>query len=152
MEIYRVEVGDDEVSRCACCNQNSLTGHGFVYRKNDAYAVYYAAWSTAHAEKKVSFAIAIGEWDDNSTSRNRVCFGVEAKESDNEVLFRVLEPKESPWPNTELLGAMIDRENALAHSSIGDVFSILEKVLRGHPSLNKYLMSSKSGSIVKVRM
>jgi hypothetical protein len=95
----------------------------------------------------VSFAVAIGEWDDNATSESRVCFGVEAKESDSEVLFRVLEPEESPWPNTELLGKMIDRESALNHSNIDDIFLILEEILRGHPSLNKYLMSStKLGS------
>lgn len=143
MLAYRIEVGNEEESRCACCGNKSSTGHGFVYRNNHAYAVYYCAWSLSHAEKTVSFALAIGEWDDASTVDDRVCFGIEAKENESQILFRVLSPDESPWPNTNLLGNMLARENALNHEKISEIFTILEEVMRGHPAIRDYLGLSK---------
>ena len=141
MLVYRVEAGGEDVSKCICCNNKSLTGHGFVYRNEDAYAVYYGAWSSAHVEKLVSFAVAIGEWGDDSTSNDRVCFGVEAKENDDKIIFRVLSPDESPWPNANLLGKMLDREDALIHENIGEVFTVLEKIVQDHPAIRDYLNS-----------
>lgn len=139
MKNYIVEVGDDEASLCKCCNKESFNGHGFVYCNGDAHAVYYVTWSLAHFPKKVSFALAIGEWSDESTIEDRDCFGIEAREMENQIVFQVLEPAESPWPNTNLLGPMIDRSKALTHPKIKETFDILETILRSHVSIKDYL-------------
>lgn len=39
---------------CDCCGIKSTTVHGFVYKSGDAFAVYYAGWSTQHPERGVS--------------------------------------------------------------------------------------------------
>jgi hypothetical protein len=133
------EVAEDKASRCHCCGNAGWTGHGFVYRNGDAYAVYYCAWSQAHPERGVSLAIAVGEWDDNSSVRDRTCVGVEAYEGETEVLFRVLDPTESPWPQTDLLGLMLSREEALKSAIIVDIFAIAESIARKHPALSQFL-------------
>ena len=83
--------------------------------------------------------MAIGEWDDESTSKDRVCFGVEAKENKEEILFRVLSSNESPWGNTDLLGKILDRKEALAHELIDEAFAILELIIKCHPGIKHYL-------------
>jgi len=72
----------------------------------------------------VSFALAIGEWDDQSTRSNRTCFGLEAYEKMEEILFRVIEPDDSPWTNSELLGEMLTRDESLIHPLLNEVFII----------------------------
>ena len=58
---------------------------------------------------------------------------------------------ESPWPNTKLLGAMLDRENSLKHPLMGEVFNLVEYVLRHHSALMEYLDVPRNlnGAILK---
>lgn len=136
---YKIEVGEDKnASICHCCGKKSCVGHGFVYEDNEPYAVYYVGWSDTHIEKKVTIALAIGEWDDDSTTNDRTCFGIEAYADKNKILFRVIEPTESPWANTDLLGKMLSRNHSLAHTLLEKVFFIVKRILRSHVALRKY--------------
>jgi hypothetical protein len=141
---YHIEIGEDcKSSRCHCCGKESCVGHGFVSKDGDAYAVYYAGWSNAHLEKKVTFAIAVGEWQDGSTPSDRVCFGLEAYEAENKILFRVIEPSESPWRDTDLLGKMISRDEGLKHPFLEEIFIIIENIVRKHTAVREYLNMSE---------
>lgn len=140
MTSYDIEIGENKnASTCHCCGKKSCVGHGFVYKNDDAYAVYYAGWTDAHLDKKVSIALAIGEWEDDSTSDDRTCFGVEVSEGQDEILFRVVEPSESPWSDTDLLGPMQSREKGLSNPLLKEVFEIAENILRDHIALREYL-------------
>ncbi len=146
-EMLEIEVGENESeAKCHCCGEPGSTGHGFVYSGGDARAVYYAAWSSAHAEGGVSFAIAVGEWDDDSTSRDRVCFGLEAYEGEDDIHFQFIDPSESPWPETELMGAMIGREEALDSDKKKEVLRIAEEVIREHPAIRRFSSFSRGAS------
>ena len=140
MTQYLIEIGENENSAiCKFCGKPSSTGHGFVYKDGDAYSVYYAAWCKAHTDRKVNLAIAIGEWDDASSSDDRTCFGLEVYESEDEIQFRVSEPDRSPWPNTDLLGQMLSRDTALKHHLLKEVYLIAGEVTKHHPAINSYL-------------
>jgi hypothetical protein len=142
-EHFKLEIGEDSKSSiCHCCGRKSFTGHGFIYKNDDAYAVYYAGWAPGHSLKKVTFAIAIGEWDDDSTVQDRICFGLEAYEDKEEILLRVIEPSDSPWKSTELLGKMIFREEALNNPYIQEVYDITELIIRKHEAIKEYLAVS----------
>jgi hypothetical protein len=141
---YDIEIGENSnATVCHCCGKASCTGHGFVFKNGDAYAIYYAGWSDAHPEKKVSLALAIGEWDDESTSKDCTCFGVEAYEGKEEILFRVIEPEESPWPKTDLMGEMLSRKESLKHQLLKEVFIIAEEVLRNHAAIREYFRDTR---------
>jgi hypothetical protein len=144
MPTIEIEVGDDaKRSQCHCCGVESKTGHGFVYKDGDARAVYYAGWTPAHPERGVTLAIAIGDWSDEATSGDRVCFGLDAYEGEHEILFRFVEPEDSPWPVTELFGTMLDRNEALVHPLSNEALAIAEAITRQHSAIHGYLgMSS----------
>lgn len=140
MNNFKVEVGEESSdSICMCCQKQSHNGHGFIYKNNDAYSIYYAGWSEQHNRKTVNFALAIGEWDDSSTTDQRTCIGIEAESVDEKILFRLLDPEQSPWPNTELMGEMISREEAKSHGLIEEFFNILEMIIKNHSSISNYL-------------
>ncbi|VAX06250.1 hypothetical protein MNBD_ALPHA03-1462 [hydrothermal vent metagenome] len=140
MTKYDIEIGENySPSTCHCCGKSGYTAHGFVYKNNDAYAVYYAAWSEMHVDKKVTLALAMGDWDEDKTSDDRTCFGIDVYEGDEEILFRVIDPEESPWLNTDLLGKMISRDEGVKHQLKSEAFSIAEEVIRNHGAIKSYL-------------
>ena len=135
---YSVEIGENsESSTCYCCGQESEIGHGFVYKDGDAYAVYYAGWSVNHSDKKITIALAIGEWGDDSTYVDRTCFGLEAYEEEKDILFSVIDAEKSPWTDTDLLGKMLSRKDALKHPLIKETFVIAEHIVRIHCRRNR---------------
>lgn len=137
---FDVEVGENHSSSvCHCCGHESNIGHGFVYKNGDAYAVYYAGWSKDHSDKKVSFAIAVGEWEDNSTINDRTCLGIEVYVDERGILYSAIDPDQSPWANTELLGKMISRKDALHFPFLQEIFGIAECVVRNHDAIREYL-------------
>lgn len=143
MADYLVEIGENSSSSiCDCCGVESLFGHGFVYKNSDAYAVYYASWSNSHPDKVVTLALALGEWGDNSTSDDRVCFGLDAFNGDTEFLLSIIDQNNSPWSKTELLGPMLTRQEALDHFLLDEVFSITERILEEHKSIEHYLLQN----------
>ncbi|WP_151193815.1 hypothetical protein [Cysteiniphilum sp. JM-1] len=138
--MYSIEIGESKKpSKCFCCDHDSYTSHGFVYKNNKAYAVYYAAWSYSHIQKKITLAIAIGDWDDNSSSTDRICFGVEITDDNKNMNFHVIDPEESPWANTELLGKMIERKRALHSKFLTEIFTILEDVIHEDKAIKEYM-------------
>ena len=138
--MFTLEIGENEKTlRCHCCGESGSTGHGFVYRDGSAYGIYYVAWSRAHPDRGVSLAMAVGEWDDGTTTAQRTCVGVEAYERETEILFRFISPAASPWPNTELLGPMLDRESAVAHPLRSEFLDLCDVIVRGHPAVASFL-------------
>ena len=134
--MLEIEVGEDETPQtCHCCGEVGSSGHGFVYENGDAHAVYYAAWSDAHPERGVSLAIALGEWSDDSTPADRTCVGIQAFEGERDVHFRFVEPEDSPWPNTDLLGPMLRRDLALHHDMRQHFLKLAELVVLRHPAV-----------------
>lgn len=141
--MLEIEIGEDaELSTCACCGVESRVGHGFVYNNKHAYAVYYVGWTPRHRERGVTLAVAIGEWGDGSAVGNRTCFGLEAHEGERQVLMRFIEPEESPWRSTDLLGPMISRKDALGHDASRDALNVAEYIFREHPSVREFLRIS----------
>jgi hypothetical protein len=135
-----LELGEeDPPNKCQCCGKKSRSVHGFAYRNGDAYAVYYAGWAEGHPERGVTMAIATGEWGDDSDVADRVSIGIEAKTSESRIQFTVLDPEQSPWGRTELLGELLQRQVALQHSQLKQFFELAESVVREDVRVKTFL-------------
>lgn len=135
-----LETGPQETGEaCECCGAQSTTVHGFVYRSGDAFAVYYAGWSAEHPERGVSIAIATGDWDDGTGPKDRISIGLEARSTETEIRFSVIEPERSPWGDTQLFGVMLKREDALASGSLKPTLEIAEMIIRDDPRIGAFL-------------
>jgi len=142
MSMLRLEVGEPPEARpCECCGATSRTAHGFVYRDGDAYAIYYAGWSDGHPERGASMAVAVGEWAEGSSPADRVSVGVRAIPTPSSVDFTVLNPDESPWGETPLLGKMLGRDQALAHPALAEVMDVAEHIVRDDARVRSFLNS-----------
>ncbi len=135
-----IELGEEARTCCDCCGKESTTVHGFVYRDGDAYAVYYAGWSDGHPERGITLAIAVGEWSEGATALERVSIGLEAHPAEREILFSVLNPDQSPWGTSELLGDMVQRSRALQLPVLKDVFEIGELIVYNDSRARDFLL------------
>lgn len=138
--MLELELGEDEKQgHCQCCGSTSSAGHGFVYRDQLPHAVYYAAWSMGHREHGVALAVAIGRWEEGTTAADRTSFGIEVYEGENHVLFRFVDPEDSPWANSPLLGPVLARTAALMSPRSAEALAIAEIIAINHPGIRHFL-------------
>ena len=135
-----IEQGPEEdPKRCACCGNKTLTVHGFVYRDNNAHAVYFASWTIGHSERGVAMAIGLGEWGDGSSPETRRSIGLECRTTDDKFQFMIIDPGQSPWGKSEFLGRMLPREKALTDLQIDDFFQIADHIVQEDPRVRAFL-------------
>jgi hypothetical protein len=116
-----------------------------VYRDGDAYAVYFAGWPEGHRDRGVTLAIAVGEWSEGSTASDRVSIGLDAWTTSSEIQFTVLDPEQSPWGSSELLGEMLPRAKALPHSALKEVFEVADHIVQNDRRIEKFLSGGREG-------
>lgn len=137
-----LELGSQETGAlCDCCGTRSTTVHGFVYRAGDAFGIYYAGWSAQHPERGVILIIATGEWAEGSGPADRVSIGMVARPTDTEVQFTVIEPDQSPWGDTSLLGKALSRAAAIGHPCLRQALEVAELVVHDDPRIHSVLWS-----------
>ena len=123
---------------CECCGGTTTRLTRFVYKDGDAFAVYYAMFSGNHPERVVRLAVGLGDWGDEAGPEDRRSFGLVMRSTDEAYEVTVVDADESPWRNSEIIGRMLDREEALAHPWIEDVFHITDHVVEEDPVIKAY--------------
>jgi hypothetical protein len=136
---FRIELGETQKSTCKCCGKDSVTVHGFIYRNDEPYAVYYSGWAITHAKRYVSVAIAVGRWDEGSGVKDRTSFGLNVFPTDSEIQFSFIGPNDSPWEETDLLGIMLDRNQALKSPFSKEILALGEYVVENDQRVGNYL-------------
>ena len=124
---------------CECCGGTTTSLTRFVYDDDDAHAIYYARFSSSHPERVVQAAVSIGEWGEGSEPSQRVAFALELRSGAENYEVRVCDAGTSPWRDVELLGPMLDREAALSHPWIDEVFHITDHACEEDAPLKAYL-------------
>src|SRR5262249_1670878 len=111
----------------------------FVYSDGDAHAVYYAAFSDNHPDRIVSVVVSLGEWGEGATPEKRLAFALRIRSADTEFQVTVVDAAESPWTDAAFLGRMLDRDEALKHPWIGEVFHITDHIVTEDQDVRSYL-------------
>ncbi len=76
----------------------------------------------------MDIAIGLGEWGEGATEEKRVAFALKLRESESQYEVMVINADESSWQNAKFLGRMLNRETALAHPWIEDIFHITDHI------------------------
>jgi hypothetical protein len=133
-----------ESGPCECCGGRTTSLTRFVYKDGDAHAVYYARFSNNHPARHVKAAVSIGEWGEGSNPDQRTAFALELRAGPENYEVHLCDASASPWRGSKILGPMLDREAALAHPLIEDVFHITDHAFREDLPLKAYLDSLTS--------
>ncbi|NOJ79802.1 hypothetical protein [Myxococcus xanthus] len=125
-------------SRCDCCGGTATRLQGYVYRDGVNHAVYFAQYTDIHPERIVSFVVSLGEWGKGGPEGKRVAFVLALRKGEDNLEMTVTDSVDSPWKRIRLLGQMLDREEALAHPWLKEVFLITEQVFQQDAEVLRY--------------
>ncbi len=111
----------------------------FVYKDGDAHAIYYARFSDNHPARNVVATVSLGEWGEDAPPERRVAFALELRSGDTQYEVEVLDAERSPWRDVEIIGRTLDRQEALAHPFLAEVFHITDHMVVEDEPLREYL-------------
>jgi hypothetical protein len=123
---------------CDCCGGITTRLTRFVYKDGDAFAVYYAMFSDSHPEREIKVAIGMGEWGEGSSPEDRRAFALKIRDGGTQYETMVVDAEESPWQGVEVIGCMLNRDEALGHVWIDEVFHITDHIVTDDPEIKAY--------------
>jgi len=131
--MFEIELTEPRYSNCDCCGGKLTNLTRFVAKDDKAFAIYHATFGESHPEKGVFLAIGIdNDWSEID-STNRVAFACWLSMIDAEYRVSITDGAESPWSETKVLGRMLDREEALSHTLIDEVFHLIDHIVEEDP-------------------
>jgi hypothetical protein len=134
-----------ESDPCECCGGRTTSLTRFVLRDGDAYGVYYARYSDNHPERTVQIAMSLGKWWEGTTPADRTAFALATRSGPENYEVMVCDAETSPWRDVELLGEMLDRQEALEHPLIEEVFRLTDQIVAEDLPLKAYLDGEGDG-------
>lgn len=138
--MIEIEFIEPQYFKCECCGGSSANLTRFVYEDGNAIAIYKATFAENHQEIGVMIAIGLDDnWESEFASVNRVAFACRIWENESEFVVSVTDRNESPWINSKVLGRMLDRDEALSHGSIDQVFHITDHILSSDLVIKSFL-------------
>lgn len=134
-----IEFADSKTKKCECCDGNTTTLTRFVHEGEGTRAAYLAVFADNHSERVVTMVISIGLWGEQARPEDRAAFTVKLWVADDRFQVAVCDAAESPWQDAPILGRMLDRDEALAHSSVREVFHITDHIVVEDRPIISYL-------------
>ena len=128
-------------SRCECCGNTTVRLTRFVYRDGNAYAVYYAQFTKQHTEKQVSGLIGLGHWGEDASPEERLAFPFQIRADESNFQVGLVNAKDSPWAHVTFLGRILDREEALKHEWITEVFHVTDHMVTDDREITEYFQA-----------
>jgi hypothetical protein len=148
MSVITIELADRIEDQCSCCGGRLVRLTRFVHADGEAHAVYYADFSPDHPERHVRVALSLGGWggwDGGRVPKKRVAFALRIQATEAEYQTTVVDALASPWHDVKALGKMLDRESALAHAWIQEVFHITDHIVTEDREVKEYLEGQSRG-------
>ena len=137
--MLRFEFEEPRRSTFQCCGEATTILTRFVYKDDDAYAVYYAQFTGGHAEKRLSGIIGLGEWgDDQAGPQAKLAFPFQIWMDGDNFQVGLVNGTDSSWSHVTFLGRILDRSEALAHPWIDEVFHITDHLVLDDRELAGY--------------
>jgi hypothetical protein len=133
-----IEFEEPTESICECCGNVTVRLTRFVYRDNDAHAVYYAQYTAGHGEKRLSGLIGLGGWGETGSPEQRIAFPFQIRTDEETFKVGLVNAADSPWSHVTFLGRILNREEALKHEWIEEVFHITDHMVADDPEITKY--------------
>lgn len=137
--IYRIEVGEFKTNKCHISDKVSFVTHGFIYKGETPYGVYYGAWSLDEKPLNIDMLISLGAWDDDSTINDRVAFALKVFVESEFLEFSLVDSEDSIWSNDQAMARIFTRDEAIESSFKDEVFQILEIVTMKDENIKKFV-------------
>jgi hypothetical protein len=136
--MLEIEFTEPQTSTCECCGNTNTRLTRFVTQDGDAIAIYYAVFSDGHPENGVIGVVSIGEWWDGSVPESWNTFAFRLWLDGDNYNVTLTDAGESQWGDVDLIGRKLNRDEALAHPLIADVFHITDHMTEEDPAIREF--------------
>ena len=136
--MIEIEFEEPKSTTCECCGNTSTSLTRFVYQDNCAFAVYYVSFTQSHKEKIAYSLVGLGSWGENDPQESRRAFALKIWQNENEWAITLTDSEESPWAHTKFLGKILNKEEALVHPWVKDVFHITDHIVSEDQEVIEY--------------
>ncbi|MBF6640286.1 hypothetical protein IVB69_02925 [Flavobacterium sp. J49] len=126
--MIKIEFEEPNIETCECCGKETIKLTRFVYKDDDAFAIYYLKFTKEHEEKIVTGIISIGDWHTDEEPKKRFSFPFRIWTDSDNFNVGLIDKEESPWKQS-LLGNILDRKDALKHPWLSEVFHITDHIV-----------------------
>lgn len=123
---------------CDCCGNCATKLIRYVFKNGIAYAVYLACFTPDHYDKVVHAVVGLGKWGEDAPATERTAFAIKIWNDNNQWAVSVLDRDDSPWGSVEFLGRILDREEAVSHPWISEVFHITDHMVAKDQPIIEY--------------
>ena len=137
--MIEIEFEEPNVFDCECCGNETKKLTRFVYNNDNAHAVYYVQFTLGHEDKTVSGIVSLGEWGEGSEPSQRIAFPFRIWTNEENYQVGLMDKDESPWCDAELLGEILNREDALKHDFLKEVFHITDHIVAEDKEVIEFL-------------
>lgn len=134
--MLEIEFFPPAFSFCECCGTTTTRLTRYVHEGADTVAVYLAVFSDGHPF--IDMLFGLGVWGEYGSPAKRIAFPARVQLVDDIPTIMLAELAMSPW-NTDFLGRMLDRAEALEHPLKQDVFDLFDFVVSNDAPLHEFL-------------
>ena len=127
--MIEIEFEDPQAMKCDCCGEETTKVVRYVSQDKEAFAVYLASFTPAHEEKLVHVIIGLGTWGEDASPSERTAFVLKLWQNEEQWNVTILDKDESPWGGVEFLGKVLNRDEALAHPWVKDIYHITDHIV-----------------------
>ena len=135
----QIEFEDPTFFECDCCGDTTTRLTRFVSREGDAFAVYFAAFTSGHGDF-VSVLAGFGEWGENATPTERTAIAFRIWTLEDRFQVGLVDAEEDGW-STDFLGRKLTRAEALESVFKQEVFDLSDHIVECDRPIIEYLES-----------
>lgn len=129
----------EDLGTCPDCGGQTTELTRFVSSDDEPFAVYYARYVEGHEKREVIATVSVGDWSEESPPDGRVAFALRLWTTPEQGNVSVLDAADSPWRDVEVIGRTLDRQEALAHPRLADVFHVTDHIFDEDVPIREYL-------------
>lgn len=137
--VLEVEYEEPLSVECDCCGAAETRLTRFVKRDGDAYAVYLVRYTQTHETRQAYGMVSLGSWWEDGVPPDRVAFALRMAGSTDEYQLQVIDAEQLAWLKSEILGRKLNRDEALAHPWISDVYHLFDHMVLHDAPLHAFL-------------
>jgi len=127
--MIEIEFNEPNIKICDCCGQEIVSLTRYVHKDEFAFAVYYINFTRGHSPKVAHGLIGLGEWGEDAEPKGRLAFPFKIWTNEANYQVGLVDAEESPWSHVTFLGQILNRNEALKHEWIKEVFHITDHIV-----------------------
>jgi hypothetical protein len=125
---FRVEPdGSNDSGHCDCCGGTSRTIWGYVYRRGDAHAAYFAHWTIGEVDRHgAHFDLILGDWGSETSAADRYAVSLAYRSTENGSGFMVIDANDRDVARSDLARRALRRGEVVGTKIADDAFRVID--------------------------